>query len=103
VSKDATFPLVRKPTASSDRRLQVRRIQQAFSEPFGSDDNPDGLRWEVEVQQLIDGRRVGGWNWLVFDDLNHIIESRCYLGNQTQQQLRGPQSWKEQVAGKQST
>jgi hypothetical protein len=31
------------------------------------------------------------------------IESMSYLGNQTQQQLRGPQLWKEQVAGKQST
>jgi hypothetical protein len=30
------------------------------------------------------------------------VESRCYLGNQTQLQLRGPQRWKEQVAGKQS-
>jgi hypothetical protein len=31
------------------------------------------------------------------------IESRCYLGNQTQLLLRGPQLWKEQVASKQST
>jgi hypothetical protein len=32
-----------------------------------------------------------------------IIESKCWLGNQTQQQLRAPQLWKEQVVGKQST
>jgi hypothetical protein len=32
-----------------------------------------------------------------------VVESRCYLGNQTQLLLRGPQLWKEQVAGKQST
>jgi hypothetical protein len=31
------------------------------------------------------------------------IEGRCYLVNQMQQQPRGPQLWKEQVAGKQST
>jgi hypothetical protein len=31
-----------------------------------------------------------------------VIEGRCYLGNQMQQQPRGPQLWKEQVAGKQS-
>lgn len=30
------------------------------------------------------------------------VESRCYSGNQTQLLLRGPQLWKEQVAGKQS-
>jgi hypothetical protein len=32
-----------------------------------------------------------------------LVESRCCLGNQTQQQLRGPQLWKEQVSSKQST
>jgi hypothetical protein len=31
-----------------------------------------------------------------------FIESRCCLGNQTQQQPRGPQLWKGQLAGKQS-
>jgi hypothetical protein len=30
------------------------------------------------------------------------IESRCCLGNQTQQQPQGPKLWKEQVASKQS-
>jgi hypothetical protein len=33
----------------------------------------------------------------------HLIEGRRYLVNQMQQQPRGPQLWKEQVAGKQST
>jgi hypothetical protein len=37
------------------------------------------------------------------DDIGLAIEGRCYLGNQMQQQPRGPQLWKEQVAGKQST
>jgi hypothetical protein len=31
------------------------------------------------------------------------IEGRCYLVNQMLQQPQGPQLWKEQVAGKQST
>jgi hypothetical protein len=31
-----------------------------------------------------------------------IVESRCYLDNQTQQQQRESQLWKEQVASKQS-
>jgi hypothetical protein len=31
-----------------------------------------------------------------------IVESRRYLGNQTQQQQQVPQLWKEQVASKQS-
>jgi hypothetical protein len=35
----------------------------------------------------------------VFGD---AVESKCYLDNQTQQQLRGSQLWKEQVASKQS-
>lgn len=34
--------------------------------------------------------------------LRGYIESRSYLGNQVQQ-LQGPQLWKDQVAGKQST
>jgi hypothetical protein len=38
----------------------------------------------------------------IWDTSIDSIESRSYLGNQTQQQLRGPQLWKEQVASKQS-
>jgi hypothetical protein len=47
--------------------------------------------------RLIDGVTVRG--------VKHVqsIESRSYLGNQTQQQLQGPQVWMEQVADEQST
>jgi hypothetical protein len=44
------------------------------------------------------------WGYsLCMSMLEYFIEGRCYLGNQMQQQPRGPQLWKEQVAGKQST
>jgi hypothetical protein len=49
-------------------------------------------------------------SYIVLEDLTitavlieGTIEGRCYLVNQMQQQPRGPQLWKEQVAGKQST
>jgi hypothetical protein len=45
----------------------------------------------------------GGCEGLLVSLEVDAIESGSYLSNQTQQQLRGPQLWKKQVAGKQST
>jgi hypothetical protein len=69
----------------------------------GSDNGSDGSDGS-------DGSERGPEGHSVFYDVPEslsrqeaYIEGKCYLGNQMQQQPRGPQLWKEQVAGKQST